>query len=377
MPTSPSRRAVLAALSTSAAAGLAGCSTPWGRLRVQPLGGDPPPTAPPPGPDEVARRAAAAAVSAALAQVGSLDAPVAEPLRATLGEQLVALGETPPTASAASSTPSTPGATGTPSSTTTTSSPSVSASSGAGGSASGGPGALEQVAGLLDDAAGTAATDLAGVAGGTARLLACLSAGLVVAAGWARSAVAPSAGSAAPAASPSTASASAASPSAASSAQVPSSQPAQADPTPPDGSGEQEALVAALAVEEAAQYGYGVLAVRLDGAQVEAAVADLATHTDLVELLRADLLAQGAAPPAPQPAWALPSPVSDAAGALALAQQLEGASTAAWADVVAAADRERRAAASSQLLLAAQRWQAWRTAAGAPGLVALPGLSGR
>ncbi|WP_180357894.1 DUF4439 domain-containing protein [Streptomyces sp. NP160] len=359
MPTSPSRRAVLAALSASAAVAVAGCSTPWGRLRVQPLGGDPPPTPAPPGPDELAVATAATAVGAALAQVGALEAPLAGPLRSALGEQLTALGEPAPSTSGSPSA--------TPGSTTTTGGPSAGAAPSASRS-SGGTDPLEavqRVADLLEDAAATASTDLAAVAGGTARLLACLSAGCGVAAGWTRAALAPPQGGAA-----------AAPPSSQASSPSSSSAPATA-PTAAAASGEQEALVAALAVEEAAQYGYGVLAVRLAGEQRDAATADLATHTDLVGLLREELLAQGAAPPAPRPAWALPTPVGDAAGALALAQQLEAASAAAWADVVAAADRGRRAAAAVQLRLAAQRWQAWRTAAGTAGLVALPGLSGR
>lgn len=357
MPTSPSRRAVLAALSASAAAALAGCSTPWGRLRVQPLGGDPPPTTPPPGPDELAVRAAAAAVSAVLAQVGGLDEALAGPLRSALGEQLTALGEP---------APSTSPATGAPTSTsTTTSSPSGSAPPSTGASSPGAGQGVQQVSQLLAGAATTASSDLADVAGGTARLLACAAAGLDVAGSWVLSATgADPEGAAAPSSSSSPAAG-------------PSSPSAGTSLTPAAASGEQGALVAALAVEEAAQYGYGVLAVRLSGAQRDAAVSALGAHTDLVEQLRDDLLALSAAPPAPQPAWALPSPVADAAGALALAQQLEGSSAAAWADVVAAAVRARRDAAADQLRLAAQRWQSWRTAAGTPGLVALPGLSGR
>ncbi|MEH3076065.1 MAG: DUF4439 domain-containing protein [Quadrisphaera sp.] len=358
MPTSPSRRAVLAALSASAAAALAGCSTPWGRLRVQPLGGDPPPTTPPPGPDELAVQAAAAAVSAVLAQVGGLDEALAGPLRSALGEQLTALGEPAPSTSPATGAP-------TSTATTTTSSPSGSAPPSTGASSPGAGRGVQQVSQLLVGAGTTASSDLADVAGGTARLLACAAAGLDVAGSWVLSATgADPEGAAAP-------------PSSSSPAAGPSSPSAGTSPTPAAASGEQGALVAALAVEEAAQYGYGVLAVRLSGAQRDAAVSALGTHTDLVEQLRDDLLALGAAPPAPQPAWALPSPVADAAGALALAQQLEGSSAAAWADVVAAAVRERRDAAADQLRRAAQRWHSWRTAAGTPGLVALPGLSGR
>lgn len=377
MPTSPTRRAVLAALSASAAAGLAGCATPWGRLRLQPLGGDPSPTPGPPDPDELARRAAVSAVVAVLVQLGGLDASLAGPLRAALDEQLVALGATAPTTAPTSTSTST----STARTTTTTSSPSASAATST-APPSAQPSA-QQVAGLLEDAAETASADLAAVAGGTARMLACLAAGLDAAAGWTRESLGRQAapgGSPAPSSSPSSSPSTSPSSSAAASPLASSAGPgtrASASPTAAAASGEQEALVAALGVEEAAEYGYGVVAARLAGAQRDTAVRDLASHTDLVELLRDDLLAQGAAPPAPAPAWALPSPVTGAAAALDLAQRLEGASAAAWADVVAASDRERRAPAAAQLRLAALRWQEWRSAASAPGLVALPGLSGR
>nr|WP_255480908.1 DUF4439 domain-containing protein [Quadrisphaera sp. RL12-1S] len=215
-------------------------------------------------------------------------------------------------------------------------------------------------------------------------MLACLAAGLDAGAAWTRASLGQQAapgGSPAPSSSPSSSPSSAAASAAASASPLASSAGpgtrASASPTAAAASGEQAALVAALGVEEAAEYGYGVVAARLAGAQRDTAVRDLASHTDLVELLRDDLLAQGAAPPPPAPAWALPSPVTGAAAALDLAQRLEGASAAAWADVVAASDRERRAPAAAQLRLAALRWQEWRSAASAPGLVALPGLSGR
>ncbi|PWJ56447.1 protein of unknown function [Quadrisphaera granulorum] len=347
MPTSPSRRAVLAVLTASAAAGLAGCSTPWGRLRVQPPGGDPPPTTPPPGPDELARRAAVSAVTAALVRVGGLDAAHSGPLSAALGEQLAALGETPPP-----TTPSpTPSATATATDTPTPATPT--------------PATPADVASLLQQAAQTATADLAEVSGGSARLLACLAAGLEVARSWLL-------GDAAAQPEPS----GSGTPSSSSESSSAAVEPSGSSTTAAQ-SREQGALAAALAVEEAAQYGYGVVAARLSGAQRGIAVGRLAEHEQLVEQLRDDLLALGAQPPAPQPAWTLPSPVTDAASALALAQQLEGASAGAWADVVDAAARQRRAAAAGQVLAAARRWQRWRAEAGVAGLVALPGLSGR
>ncbi|MGQ7295543.1 DUF4439 domain-containing protein [Quadrisphaera sp. KR29] len=352
MPTSPTRRAVLLAL--PAAAALAGCSTPWGRLRVQPLGGDPPPSPPPPGPDELARRSAVEAVQGVLGRAGGLDPALAGPLGSALAEQLEALGEQPATASAPPAAAGTAAAPG-----TTTTAPAASPAAPA-------PTTPAEVAAAARDAAQTASADLAGVAGGTARLLACVAAGLEAARAWLLSGEPPPTGPTQP-------------PAPGSSSSPSSSGPAgpAGSPTPAQPSGEQAALVAALGVEQAAEYGYGVLAVRLGGADRDLAVGLLATHGRLVEQLREQLLALGAQPPAPQPAWALPSPVTDAAGALALAQQLEAASAAAWADLVAAADRERRAAAADQLVLAAQRWQQWRAAAGVPGPVGLPGLSGR
>jgi len=370
VPTSPTRRLVLAALAATAVAGTAGCSTPWGDLRVQPLGGDPPPPVPEPGPDELARRAAVSGVAAALAALDgtAADAAVAGPLRAALGEQLAALGESTP-----SSTPgSTPGAapSGTPTSGTTGSptDPVPRSTSSTPPAA----GAVAPVVALMTSAAATAREPLADVAGGTARLLACLAAGLDVAAGWASSG--PSgAGTSAPASTTATG------PTGPTGSTGPSGPTASPSPTPAPGSGEQGALAVALAAAEAAEYGYGVLAVRLAGEQRSRALADLAAHALAVEELREQLLALGAEPPAPPAAWALPGPVTDAAGAVALAVRLEAAATAAAADVVAAADRGRRAADAERVLTAARRWQWWRSQQPetASALVALPGLSGR
>jgi len=367
VPTSPTRRLVLAALAATAVAGTSGCSTPWGDLRVQPLGGDPPPPVPEPGPDELARRSAVGAVSAVLAALdaSALDAAVAGPLRAALGEQLAALGESAP-----SSTPSsTPGST--PSSPPSGPSPGTAAGSPAGG-------AVAPVVGLMTSAAAAAREPLADVAGGTARLLACLAAGLDVAAGWASGGPAggPSSTGGPTSGGPSSAGPASPAPTRASARPSSTASPSR---TPADGAGEQGALVVALAAEEAAEYGYGVLAVRLAGEQRSRAQADLAAHALAVEELREQLLALGADPPGSPPAWALPGPVPDAAGAVALAVRLEAAATAAAADVVAAADRGRRAADAERVLTAAQRWQWWRSQQpqAAPALVALPGLSGR
>ncbi len=266
-------------------------------------------------------------------------------VRAALAEQLTALGERATPTSAASTTASTPAA-----STSPAASPSASS-------------APADPASLLRSTAAAARADVAGVASGTARLLACVAAGDDLAADLLAGSPTTIPTEPGPSPTPSGGRTTTAAP-------IPS-------PTPAAGSGEQGALTSALAVQEQARYGYGVLAVRLTGDRRAQAVTDLAAHDQAVDDVRARLESLGAEPPPARPAWALPAPVTDEAGAVALAVSLEAAATAAAADLVAASPRERREAAADALLESARRWQRWRSAAGAQDVVALPGLSGR
>ena len=136
-----------------------------------------------------------------------------------------------------------------------------------------------------------------------------------------------------------------------------------------------DALQAALAAEHEVVYGYGVVGAHLRAQPRQWCLRRLDGHLTLRDRLAGLVRAAGGEPVATRPAYALPAPVTDTAGALALAIRLEdGAAGAAW-DVVAAgpaggAVRETGVAA----LTAAATWSArWRALAGSGPAPALPG----
>jgi hypothetical protein len=350
-PAPPPRRAVLALALSGAVAGLTGCGADRGSLRVQPLGGDPAPPSPTADADELARRDAVAAALAlrrsALAATAPADHPDAAALltavAAAAREQLEQLGEAQPPATGAGTSTAPPAT------------PTATPEDGVAG---------DQLPGALAAAAARARAALPGVSGGMARLLACLAAGDAVAA----AAVAAALGQPAPGATPSAPSSPTATPT-----PTPTATPT-ATPAPGAGGG---ALSAALAGEEAAVYGYGVVAVRLTGDQRTAALDALGAHTRTVDDLRSRVDGPSASGSPAPPAWTLPSPVHDAPSALALAVRLEEACTAGAADLVAAVDAADRAWAADLVADRATRAAAWRSATGDARLVALPGLTGR
>ena len=139
--------------------------------------------------------------------------------------------------------------------------------------------------------------------------------------------------------------------------------------------GEADArLSVALAAEHAAIFGYGVAGARLDGAVQEAARQAEAAHRARRDELLARLSATGATPPPPEPAYALPFPVPDAASALRLAVYLEERTAAVWRHAVAGTESAQRQLALDALVDCAVRATRWRAAAGiAPATVPLPG----
>ncbi|HEY0870778.1 MAG TPA: DUF4439 domain-containing protein [Acidothermaceae bacterium] len=138
------------------------------------------------------------------------------------------------------------------------------------------------------------------------------------------------------------------------------------------------ALVAAVAAENAAVYGYGVAGARLATPQ-EKAAARVAydAHRAQVDVTTqwVNDLHLGATPPPPAPVYALPTPVTDPASARVALAAIEESTAAAYADVVAAvlpAGGELQRLAAGWLQAAAVREAQWRTMS-----VPFPGLVGR
>jgi hypothetical protein len=138
------------------------------------------------------------------------------------------------------------------------------------------------------------------------------------------------------------------------------------------------ALVAAVAAENAAVYGYGVAGARLatpqDTAAARAAYDAHRVQVDVTTQWVTDLHL-GATPSPPAPVYALPTPVIDAASARAALAAIEESTAAAYADVVAAAvpaGGELQRLAAGWLQSAAVREAQWRTTS-----VPFPGLVGR
>ncbi|SED73818.1 ferritin-like domain-containing protein [Jiangella alba] len=145
-------------------------------------------------------------------------------------------------------------------------------------------------------------------------------------------------------------------------------------PAPSAASGDPsvEAAQAALAGEHACVYGYGVLGAHLPD-DAPAALAALATHRARRDELTALIAAAGAAPVAAEPGYALPSPVTDEASALALGVLLEERLGGLYADLAGAATTpELRELAVRGVVAVTVQALAW---GGAP--TAFPGLDGR
>ena len=132
------------------------------------------------------------------------------------------------------------------------------------------------------------------------------------------------------------------------------------------------ALQAALAAEQAAAYGYGVVGSHLSGAQAESATADWVTHQAAADKLDGLLTAGGATGDPAGVAYQLPGPVHTAAQAAVLAATLEDQVTSAYLDVVARGSRDLRMLGAQQARAAALRAARWRgTTVAFPGLPAI------
>jgi len=129
------------------------------------------------------------------------------------------------------------------------------------------------------------------------------------------------------------------------------------------------ALQAALAAEQAAAYGYGVVGSHLTGAQAQTATADWQAHQAAADKLNGILAGAGRTGVAAGVAYQLPGRVSTPAQAVALAATLEDQVTSAYLSLVARGGRDLRMLGAQQARAAALRAAGWRGTT-----VAFPGL---
>jgi hypothetical protein len=130
-------------------------------------------------------------------------------------------------------------------------------------------------------------------------------------------------------------------------------------------------LQAALAAEQAACYGYGVVGAYLSGAEAARADSDWVAHELARDSLSATISAAGADPAPAAVAYRLPIQVHSAAQATALAVILEERVAQAYIGLVGLTDLSLRALGARQLLDSALRATTWSHAT-----VAFPGLPG-
>lgn len=131
------------------------------------------------------------------------------------------------------------------------------------------------------------------------------------------------------------------------------------------------ALQAALAVEQAASYGYGIVGSHLTGSKFSAASADCLAHERARDSLIEMIMSLGAQPRPAAVAYQLPITVRTSADAVSLAITLEQQVTAAYLGLVAAAEPALRTFGATQMRSAAVREARWSGHS-----LAFPGLPG-
>ena len=121
------------------------------------------------------------------------------------------------------------------------------------------------------------------------------------------------------------------------------------------------ALQNALAAEQVASYGYGVVGGRVPQGSAEqaAATTDWVAHMRARDQLSALITARGATPVPAAVAYELPRPVRSPAAAKALAVTLEDGVAQAYLAVVALPESDLRGFGAEQVRAAALRAQAW------------------
>jgi hypothetical protein len=139
-------------------------------------------------------------------------------------------------------------------------------------------------------------------------------------------------------------------------------------------SGGSPALRTALAACQAAAYGYGVVGAHLASGEQRDAMAAYDEVRGQARQLAALASRAGGTPPAPQPAYALPFPVTDREAALRLAVHLEDGLAGVFYDLVAIPAPAVRGLAVTALVRAASRGAHWRAIGSLPPVTtAFPG----
>ena len=133
-----------------------------------------------------------------------------------------------------------------------------------------------------------------------------------------------------------------------------------------------KALLAAIAVENAAVYGYSTAGAKLAMRDKNAARIAYDAHRAQVETVTQWLATLNATPAPATPVYQLPSAITDTEAARALLAAIEESVAAAYADVVAVASSQIQHDAALELQAAAIREAQWRTTS-----VPFPGLVGR
>ncbi|MHC0434165.1 ferritin-like domain-containing protein [Streptomyces sp. O3] len=132
------------------------------------------------------------------------------------------------------------------------------------------------------------------------------------------------------------------------------------------------AYQAALRAEHAAVYGYGVVGGRIGKDRKAEVRTAYDAHRARRDALRRTVRGMDAEPEPAEAAYALPFPVPDPAAAVRLAAELEDRVAGVYADLVRAADGDRRRSAADALRESAVRAARWRGSG-----VAFPGLAER
>jgi Domain of unknown function (DUF4439) len=119
------------------------------------------------------------------------------------------------------------------------------------------------------------------------------------------------------------------------------------------------ALESALAAEDAASYGYGIVGAHLSGTAFSLATADCVIHEKARDALFAMITALGATPQPAAVAYRLPITVNTTAEAASLAVDLELSVVAGYVPLAGAKEQALRKLAATQMQDAAVRAARW------------------